>query len=45
MAANGGFDLAPHSGIRVWLDRVRAQPRPIPQMQEERGVPVVKWPG
>jgi glutathione S-transferase len=25
-AADGGFDLAPHSGIRAWLNRVRAQP-------------------
>ena len=44
-AADGGFDLAPHSGIRAWLDRVRAQPGHIPQMQEEQGVPVAKWPG
>jgi glutathione S-transferase len=44
-AADGGFDLAPHSGIRAWLDRVRAQPGHIPQMREERDVPVVKLPG
>jgi glutathione S-transferase len=44
-ATDGGFDLAPHSGIRAWLDRVRAQPGHIPQMKEEQGVPVVKWLG
>jgi glutathione S-transferase len=44
-AADGGFDLAPHSGIRTWLDRVRLQPGHISQMQEEPAVPVVKWPG
>jgi glutathione S-transferase len=44
-AADGGFDLAPHSGIRAWLDRVRAQPGHIPQMREEQDVPVVKWAG
>jgi glutathione S-transferase len=44
-AADGGFDLAPHSSIRAWLDRVRAQPGHIQQMQEEQGVPVVRWPG
>src|SRR5262249_5050385 len=44
-AAEGGFDLVPYAGIRLWLDRVRAQPGHIPQMQEELGVPVVRWPG
>jgi glutathione S-transferase len=44
-AAVGGFDLAPHPGIRAWLDRVGAQPGHIPQMQEEPAVPVAKWPG
>jgi glutathione S-transferase len=44
-AADGGFDLAPHSGIRAWLDRVHAQSGHIPQMQEEQGVPVAKWLG
>jgi glutathione S-transferase len=44
-AADGGFELAPHPGIRAWLDRVRAQPGHIQQMQEEQGVPVVRWPG
>jgi glutathione S-transferase len=44
-AAEGGFDLAAYSGIRRWLDRVRAQPAHIPQMREEAGVPVVSWPG
>ena len=44
-AADGGFELAPHSGIRAWLDRVRAQPGHIPLMQEEQSVTVVKWPG
>jgi glutathione S-transferase len=44
-AADGGFDLAPYSGIRAWLERVRGQPGHIVQLQEEQGVPVVKWPG
>ena len=44
-AAEGGFDLAPYGGIRRWLDRVREQHGHIPQMQEEPGVPVVRWPG
>jgi len=44
-ATEGGFDLAPHPGIRGWLDRVRAQPGHIPQMLEEPGVPVSRWPG
>ncbi|MEE4754179.1 glutathione S-transferase family protein [Pseudomonas alliivorans] len=26
VAHQGGFDLAPYSGIRKWLDRVKAQP-------------------
>ena len=38
-ARDGGFELAPYSGIRAWLKRVRAQPGHIPQMQEEQGVP------
>lgn len=44
-AAEGGFDLGPYAGIRRWLDRVRARPGHIPQMQEEPGVPVTQWPG
>jgi glutathione S-transferase len=44
-AKDGGFELARYSGIRAWLERVRAQPGHIPQIQEEQGVPVVKWPG
>jgi glutathione S-transferase len=44
-AADGGFDLAPYPSIRAWLDRVRAQPDHVPQMQEEAGVPVTRWPG
>jgi glutathione S-transferase len=44
-AAEGGFDLAPYLGIRGWLDRVRAQPGHIPQMREESGVAVTRWPG
>jgi glutathione S-transferase len=44
-ATDGGFDLGPYPGIRRWLDRVRAQPGYIPQMQEEAGVLVTKWPG
>ena len=43
--ADGGFDLAAYAGIRRWLDRVTAQPRHIPQMAPEPGVPVVRWPG
>jgi len=43
-AAEGGFDLAPYPGIRGWLERVRAQPQHIPQMQAEPGVPVTVWP-
>jgi len=30
MAHEGGFDLAPFPAIRVWLDRVRAQPGFVP---------------
>ncbi|KEZ67562.1 glutathione S-transferase, partial [Pseudomonas amygdali pv. tabaci str. ATCC 11528] len=26
VAHQGGFDLAPYTGIRRWLDRVKAQP-------------------
>jgi len=44
-ATEGGFDLTPYAGIRAWLDRVRAQPGHITQMQEEPGVPVARWPG
>jgi glutathione S-transferase len=44
-AAEGGFDLGPYRRIRGWLERVRAQPRHIPQTREEAGVAVVKWPG
>jgi glutathione S-transferase len=44
-ASDGGFELGSYAGIRAWLDRVRAQPGHIPQMQEEQGVPVVQWPG
>jgi glutathione S-transferase len=43
--AEGGFDLQPYHGIRRWLERVHAQPGYIPQMQEEPGVLVVRWPG
>ena len=42
-AHDGGFELGAYSGIRAWLKRVRAQPGHIPQMQEEQGVPVVRW--
>jgi glutathione S-transferase len=42
--SDGGFELGPDPGIRAWLDRVRAQPRHIPQMQEEQDVQVAKWP-
>ena len=44
-AGEGGFDLAHYPGIRDWLDRVSAQPNHIPQMREEAGVAVVRWPG
>lgn len=44
-AADGGFDLEPYPGVRGWLDRVRAQPGHVPQMREEPGVPVTRWPG
>src|SRR5246127_4995895 len=37
-AKEGGFELARYSGIRAWLERVRAQPGHIPQIQEEQGV-------
>ncbi len=30
VADEGGFDLAPYPAIRVWLERVRAQPSHIP---------------
>ena len=44
-AAEGGFDLGAYPAVRRWLDRARARPGYIPQMQEEPGVPVVMWPG
>ena len=44
-AAEGGFDLGPYRKIGKWLDRVRAQPNHISQMEKEAGIPVVKWPG
>jgi glutathione S-transferase len=44
-AAEGGFDLAPYPGIRRWLDGVATQPGHIPQMREEAGIAVVRWPG
>lgn len=43
-AGEGGFDLDPYPGIRAWLDRVREEPGHIPQMQEEPGAPVTRWP-
>jgi glutathione S-transferase len=44
-AAEGGFDLTPYRGIRSWLERVRAQPGHVPQMEAEDAVSVVRWPG
>jgi glutathione S-transferase len=44
-AGEGEFNLGPYPGICRWLDRVSAQPNHIPQMREEAGVPVTKWPG
>ena len=44
-ARDGGFELGAYSGIRAWLNRVRAQPGHILQMQAEQGAPVVKWGG
>lgn len=44
-ASEGGFDLGAYPGIRKWLDRVRAQPHHLPQMQEAAAEPVVRWPG
>jgi glutathione S-transferase len=44
-AAGGGFGLASYPGICRWLERLRAQPGHIPQMHEEPGVTVAKWPG
>jgi glutathione S-transferase len=44
-AGEGGFDLAPYSGIRRWLDRMQAQRGHIPQTAEEPNVPVMMWPG
>ena len=39
------FRYRTNDEIRAWLDRVRAQPGHIRQMQPEPGVPVVNWPG
>jgi glutathione S-transferase len=44
-ADEGGFDLTPFHAIRRWVDRVRAQPGHIAQMQEGSADPVVGWPG
>lgn len=44
-AEQGGFDLGAYPGIRGWLEQVRAERGFIPQMQEEPGVPVTRWPG
>ena len=44
-AGEGGFDLAPYPGITGWLERMASEPRHIPQMQTEAGVPVTLWPG
>lgn len=33
VAGEGGFDLAGYSAIRVWLERVKSQPRHIPITQ------------
>jgi glutathione S-transferase len=44
-AADGGFDLSTYPGLQRWVSRVAAQPGHIPQMEEEPGVPVAKWPG
>lgn len=44
-AEEGGFDLGAYPGIGGWLERVRAERGFIPQMQEEPGVPVTRWPG
>jgi hypothetical protein len=38
-AKDGGFELARYSGIRAWLERVRAQPGHIPQCQMARLAP------
>ena len=42
-AADGGFDLVPYSGIRAWLDRVRAQPGHIGQLRKEQGPASPSW--
>jgi glutathione S-transferase len=34
VAEEGGFDLVPYPAVRRWLNRVRAQPRHIGQMDE-----------
>jgi glutathione S-transferase len=44
-ASEGGFNLGAYPGIRKWLDRVRAQPDHLPQIQEATAEPVVPWPG
>ena len=44
-AADGGFELSPYPGIRAWLDRVRAQPGHIQQLQQEQGVQLISWRG
>ncbi len=33
VAPEGGFELAPYPSVRVWLDRVRAQPGHVPITQ------------
>ena len=30
VAHEGGFDLAPHPAVRVWLDRVASEPGHVP---------------
>jgi glutathione S-transferase len=44
-AADGGFDLGAYPAIRRWLERVRAQPRHVVQMEQEAAVTVARWPG
>jgi glutathione S-transferase len=44
-AADGGFELSPYPGILAWLDRVRAQPGHIQQLQQEQGVQLISWRG
>jgi glutathione S-transferase len=33
VAHEGGFDLAPHPGVRAWIARVQARPGHIPITQ------------